>query len=228
MIRINLLPHREMRRERRKKDFIGTTAVTAVLGAAIVFAGGMLIDRQIDEQNSRNEFVANAIKKLDVEIAEIKDLESEISALQSRQKAVEDLQSDRTIPVHLFDELVKLMPEGVFLHRLAQQGLQVTMSGYAQSNERVAELYRNLSDRSEWLEKPQLGESKEVTLKEDATPGRAARPNDPRPQDVRRVYEFNLNVAIKGRPVAPAGGQPTDKRVSADAALQVAAAGAVR
>lgn len=197
-IRINLLPHREMRRERRKKDFIGTVVITTLLGGAAVFAGGLFIDQQIENQNARNTFIKTAIQKLDQEIAEINTLEGDIRALQERQKAVENLQADRTIPVHIFDELVKLMPEGVFLDSMTQQGLEVKMSGFAQSNERVAELYRNLSDRSEWLERPQLDSTEEVVLKDEAQTSRAGR-NDSRVQDVRRAYKFFLNVAIKGR-----------------------------
>ncbi len=206
MIRINLLPHREMRRERRKKDFIGTVAITALLGGAVVFTGGLLIDQQIENQAARNAFVKVAIAKLDLEIAEINTLEADIRALQERQKAVENLQGDRTIPVHIFDELVKLMPEGVFLETMTQQGLEVKMSGFAQSNERVAELYRNLSDRSEWLEKPQLDSTEEVTLKDDAPQGRTGR--DARPQDIRRAYKFFINVAIKGRAPTDSKGAP--------------------
>lgn len=199
MIRINLLPHREMRRERRKKDFVGSIAITAIAGAVLVFAGGFVINKQIENQSVRNSYVKTAIGKLDIEIAEIKDLESAIAALQARQKAVEDLQSDRTIPVHLFDELVKLMPEGVFLERLQQLELLVTLNGFAQSNERVAELLRNLSDRSDWLEKPQLDEIKEVMVKDADRAAVAGQ------SDVRRAYEFTLNVLIKRR--TPAGGE---------------------
>ncbi|MGE0313184.1 MAG: PilN domain-containing protein [Lautropia sp.] len=207
MIRINLLPHREMRRERRKKDFVGTVVITTLLGGAVVFAGGLFIDQQIENQTVRNEFIKVAISKLDQEIAEINTLEADIRALQERQKAVENLQADRTIPVHIFDELVKLMPEGVFLDTMAQQGMEVKMSGYAQSNERVAELYRNLSDRSDWLEKPQLDSTEEVTLKDDPQPGRGGRV-DSRVQDIRRAYKFFINVAIKGRTPADQKGAP--------------------
>ncbi len=214
MTRINLLPHREMRRERRKREFVLSAAMFAALGAAVVFTGGMLIDQLISNQNDRNNVIAMANKKLDAEIAEIKDLKEQINGLKARQKAVEDLQSDRTIPVHLFAELVRLMPEGVFVQKLSQQGMNVTMAGYAQSNERVAELYQNLADRSDWLQKPQLLETKEVALKED-NPGQKG------PQEVRRVYEFNLNVAIKN------GAQPAEQKPGQGGA-QVAAAGAKR
>lgn len=219
MIRINLLPHREMRRERRKKDFVGTIAITAIAGAALAFAGGFVINQQIEAQNSRNAYVKAAIGKLDIEIAEIKNLEEAIASLQARQKAVEDLQSDRTIPVHLFDELVKLMPEGVFLEKLQQLELKVALSGFAQSNERVAELLRNLSDRSNWLEKPQLEEIKEVLVK-DAGPPQAAKA-----ADVRRAYEFKLNVLIKRR--TPAEGQNTPGAVPVRSAAEGTAGSSV-
>ncbi len=203
MIRINLLPHREMRRERRKKDFVGTIAITVVAGAVLAFAGGFVINQQIEAQTARNAYVKAAISKLDIEIAEIKNLEQEIASLQARQKAVEDLQADRTVPVHLFDELVKLMPEGVFLEKLDQLDLKVSMHGFAQSNERVAELLRNLGDDNKWIEKPQLDEIKEVLLKE----GPAAKPNGPG-SDIRRAYEFKLNVLIKRRTPEGQDGAP--------------------
>ena len=201
MMRINLLPHREMRRERRKKDFVGSIVITAIAGGVLAFAGGFVINQQIEDQGARNAYVKTAITKLDIEIAEIKNLEEAIASLQARQKAVEDLQSDRTIPVHMFDELVKLMPEGVFLEKLQQLDLKVTLNGFAQSNERVAELLRNLSDRSEWLEKPQLDEIKEVMVKDPTGTSPSAKGDD-----LRRAYEFKLNVLIKRR---TPDGQPT-------------------
>jgi type IV pilus assembly protein PilN len=221
VIRINLLPHREMRRERRKKDFVGSVVFTAIVGGVLAFAGGFIINQQIEDQASRNAYVKAAIAKLDIEIAEIKNLEEAIASLQARQKAVEDLQSDRTIPVHVFDELVKLMPEGVFLEKLQQLELKVSLNGFAQSNERVAELLRNLSDRSDWLEKPQLDEIKEVMVKD---PGQAAASG--KAADIRRAYEFKLNVLIKRRVVPDGqngpGGVPV--RSAAGGSLNVAAA----
>ena len=221
MIRINLLPHREMRRERRKREFLGNAVATAIVGGVLVFAGGFVINQRIDIQSTRNEYVKTALAKLDIEIAEIKTLSEAIASLQARQKAVEDLQSDRTLPVHLFDELVKMMPEGVFLEKLQQVQMTVTLNGFAQSNERVAELLRNLSDRSEWLEKPQLDEIKEVMVKD---PGRTA---TTAPSGIRRAYEFKLNVLIKRRAPAEVPGAPgTPLLPSASApAMDVAAAG---
>lgn len=222
MIRINLLPHREMRRERRKKDFIGILVATAIVGGVLVFAGGFAINRQIENQTTRNAYVKTAVAKLDVEIAEIKTLEESIASLKARQQAVEDLQSDRAIPVHLFDELVKLMPEGVFLEKLVQLELMVTLNGFAQSNERVAELLRNLSDRSDWLEKPQLDEIKEVTVRE---PGPSVRVGQ---SDIRRAYEFKLNVLIKRRTPAEGQGKPgaLPSASASQGPVDVAAAGA--
>jgi type IV pilus assembly protein PilN len=229
MIRINLLPHREMRRERRKKDFVGSIAITALAGGVLAFAGGVVINQQIEAQSARNAYVKSAIAKLDIEIAEIKNLEEAIASLQARQKAVEDLQSDRTIPVHLFDELVKLMPEGVFLEKLQQQELKVTLGGFAQSNERVAELLRNLSDRSDWLEKPQLDEIKEVMVKDPGPTAAATK------TDIRRAYEFKLNVLIKRRtpegqeaPGAAAARSASSGAINVAAASGAAAGGSAR
>jgi type IV pilus assembly protein PilN len=222
VIRINLLPHREMRRERRRREFVGNAVAMALIAGVLAFAGGFVINQRIDNQAARNEYVKTALAKLDVEIAEIKTLEQAIAALQARQKAVEDLQSDRTLPVHLFDELVRMMPEGVFLDKLQQLELTVTLSGFAQSNERVAELLRNLSDRSEWLEKPQLDEIKEVMVKDPGLPVASAQP------DIRRAYEFKLNVLIKRRTPVDGPGAPGLAPAASVAAgsIEVAAAGA--
>jgi type IV pilus assembly protein PilN len=197
-MRINLLPHREMRREQRKREFFGNLVATTMVGGVLVFAGGFAIDRQIEAQAARNAFVGEAIKKQDLEIGEIRNLEGAIASLRARQQAVEDLQRDRMVPVHLFDELFKLMPPGVVLVKLQQVDLAVTLSGFAQSNERVAELLRKLSERSEWFGKPQLEEIKEVPLREGSardqgTPSQAGR------QEPRRAYEFKLNVLIRRR-----------------------------
>ena len=187
MIRINLLPHREQKRERRKRDFNGQLVISAIVGGGIVFLGGMFI-------NHENQ-------KLDTQIAEIKDLEGAIASLKARQNAVEDLQSDRTIPVHLFDELVKMTPEGVYLNKLEQRDMQVTLSGMAQSNERVAEFLRNLSERSAWLEKPQLEEIRENEIRTRGKDG-----------EIKRAHEFRLNVVVKRQ-------APSDAASNAQVAL---------
>jgi type IV pilus assembly protein PilN len=201
-IRINLLPHREAARERRKRDFLARLIVVGLAGGAAVLAGGMAISHQIDTQRNRNEFIQTENTRLDKEIAEIRTLREEIAALKARQQAVENLQSDRTVPVHLFDELVKLAPEGLYLRQLKQDDRKVTLVGHAQTNERVAELLRNLTDRSPWIERPELTEIKEVALKEAASP---AGPNQ-KEKEARKVFEFSLNAMI--RKSAP----PADER----------------
>lgn len=206
MIRINLLPHREQKRERRKRDFNGQLVISAIVGGGIVFLGGMFINHEIENQNARNELIRSENQKLDTQIAEIKDLEGAIASLKARQNAVEDLQSDRTIPVHLFDELVKMTPEGVYLNMLEQHDMQVTLSGMAQSNERVAEFLRNLSERSAWLEKPQLEEIRENEIRTRGKDG-----------EIKRAHEFRLNVVVKRQ-------APSDAATNAQVALNNAGA----
>jgi len=191
-ILINLLPHREARREQRKRGFLGVLAGVAVAGVAAVFAGGLAIDQAIEQQARRNQFIKGENTKLDAQIAEIRALREEIAALRARQQAVENLQSDRTLPVRLFDELSRLTPEGVLLRQLRQDERKVSLAGHAQSNDRVAEFLRILSEKSPWLERPELGEIKEVVL--PAPPG--TRDKD-RERESRKVYEFSLNLLIR-------------------------------
>jgi type IV pilus assembly protein PilN len=202
-IRINLLPHREMRRERRKKDFVVLSALVAMAGLAAVFAGGFTISQSIAQQQDRNDFIKAENARLDKQIAEIKTLRAEIAALKARQQAVEALQTDRTVPVRLFDELVKLAPEGLYLRQLKQDEAKVTLSGHAQSNERVAELLRNLADRSPWLDRPELGEIKEVSLQ--PTQGQ---------KEGRKVYEFTLNALVRQPSAAGDAGKPGAPRTT--------------
>lgn len=186
MIRINLLPHREMRRERRKKDFVGLCVLIAVAAGGVAFLVGMGINRQISAQSERNGFIEAENKKLDQQIKEIANLRQEIDALKARQTAVENLQSDRTLPVHLLDELVKHTPEGIFLKTIKQEDKKVLLNGFAQSNERVSELLRNLANVSPWMERPELIEIKSVTV------------GQPNTKEARQIYEFSLNTLVKG------------------------------
>jgi type IV pilus assembly protein PilN len=201
-IRINLLPHREMDRERRKKDFISLAGLVGIAGAVAVFAGGFAINQQIASQQERNAFITTENARLDAEIAEVKTLRDEIAALKARQQAVENLQGDRTAPVRLFAELVRLTPEGVYLRQIKQEDMRVTLIGHAQTNERVAELLRNLAESSPLLERPELGEIKETTV---AAVGGA------RDASSRKVYEFSLNTLMK-RAAPPAEGKPDTPR----------------
>lgn len=177
MIRINLLPHREHKRRERKSQFYVVTVLMVVLGAAIGFLVHSVIAGQISEQTARNNFLKAEIKSLDEEIAEIRSLREQIDALLARKRVIESLQGNRAETVHLFNELVKAMPEGVYLRTVKQSGAVVTLTGYAQTNSRVSHLMRNL-EQSPFLTAPGLVEVKAATL------------------DARRVSEFVLNITI--------------------------------
>ena len=187
MIRINLLPHREMRREKRKKEFVGVAGAVAAAGVGVALAVGFGINSQIDAQNDRNNYIKAKNAELDSQIKEISNLESEIASLKARQQAVESLQSDRTVPVHLFDQLVQHTPEGVYLNRVAQNGNRVTVVGRAQTNERIADFLRNISAVSPWMERPQLVQIQAITV--------TGQSRDPSEQ--RRLFEFELNALLK-------------------------------
>ena len=214
-IRINLLPHREMRRERRKKDFVGLLAFVGIGAAAAAIVVVLGIDQRIDAQRARNDFVRAENAKLDEQIKEIATLRAEIDALRARQYAVESLQANRTIPVHLMDELVKHTPEGIYLKTMRQDERKITLTGYAQSNDRVSELLRNLANRTPWLERPEL-----VEIKASRVGGPSA------PKDARRVFEFSLNALIKTTEPQQRG--PAPKTTSAPATLAAAGASANR
>ncbi|MDB5773502.1 MAG: PilN protein, partial [Burkholderia sp.] len=154
MIKINLLPHREERRKQRKAAFFRLLAISALAGAGIALGIGGYIAAQIANQDQRNAFITAENARLDAQIKEIATLKQEIEALKARQQAVEDLQSDRNQPVYLMDELVKQVPEGIYLRSFKQENQRVVLNGVAQSNERVSELLRNLGNSSPWLERP--------------------------------------------------------------------------
>ena len=183
MIRINLLPHREAKRKQKQAAFAVLLALGAVAGVAVVLLVGGYNASRIAVHNERNLVLKNANAELDKKISKIASLKAEIEALKARQQAVEDLQGDRNQPVYLLDELVRQTPEGVYLKGLKQDGQRVMLNGYAQSQERVAELLRNLSGGSPWLERPDLTEVRAATLAQSKTG--------------RKVVEFTLYVAIK-------------------------------
>jgi len=197
--RINLLPHREMRRERRKKDFVGLGVLTAIVAAAGCVLVAFAIDGRIDDQRARNDFIKAENAKLDEKIKEIATLRAEIESLRARQAAVESLQTNRTIPVHLMDELVKHTPEGIYLKSMRQDERKVTLVGYAQSNERVSDLLRNLSNNTPWLERPELIEIKAVELN--------AKSKTAKDDTARRLFEFSLNALVRSND-AEADAQP--------------------
>ncbi len=164
MIRINLLPHREQARKERRQQFISLAVLTAIVGALIWFVGSTLIGSQIDAQNSSNDFLKREISSLDKEIAEISSLKEQTQSLLARKQVIESLQSNRTETVTVFNELVKQMPEGVFIKLLKQTGNMITFTGISQSNARVSQLMRNL-DASPIFEKPVLQEIKSTSFK---------------------------------------------------------------
>lgn len=186
MVKINLLPHREARRKERKTAFIAMLIAAMFTGGLLVIVVGGVISSRIAGQNERNEFIQAENSKLDIQIREIANLKQEIAALKARQQAVEDLQSDRNQPVYLMDELVRQVPEGTYLRAFRQSGQKVTLNGYAQSNEHVSSLLRNLGNASAWLEQPELVEIRATTTGQG--------------KELRRVFEFTVNVGIKRSP----------------------------
>jgi len=156
VILINLLPHREAARKRRRDIFNVSLAASALLGGLIAGAVFLWFESEISSQQSANAMVSAEITKLEGQIKEIAGLEGEIAALKARQQAVEDLQSDRNLPVHLLTELVKQLPDGIFISKMTQVDQSVTLTGTAQSNERVSELLRNLGNNTPWFSKPEL------------------------------------------------------------------------
>ena len=176
--RVNLLPHREERRKRARQHFFALAGGTALVGIVIVVAMHGFYATKIEIQADRNKFLKSEVAKLDKEIAEINKLKDEIQALLARKQVIETLQADRAQTVHLLDQLVRQVPEGVYLRSIVQRGLRVKLLGYAQSNARVSTLMRNI-DASPWLELPELVEVKANNV------------------DKRRVSDFDLNLSLK-------------------------------
>jgi type IV pilus assembly protein PilN len=199
VILINLLPHREEKRRRRKQAFFAGLGAAAVAGVAAVGVWFVALQQLTAVQQDRNAFLVAETKKLEAQIKDIANLRAEIEALKARQKAVEDLQTDRNIPVHLLNEIAKHTPEGVYLTSIRQNGNVVSITGIAQTNERVSELLRNSQYNSQWVERPEL-----VEIKASAPPAANAREAA---RDPRRLYEFSMRVSIK-RPQAPNDGTP--------------------
>lgn len=156
MILINLLPHREAARKRRRDVFNVSLVASMLLGGIIAGSIFLWFQAAISAQQSNNLALDTEIKKLEAQIKDIATLETEIAALRARQQAVEDLQSDRNLPVHLLTELVTQLPDGVYINKMTQVDQSLTLNGVAQSNERVSELLRNLANRTPWFSKPEL------------------------------------------------------------------------
>jgi len=155
MARINLLPWREELRKQKQQQFIVVSAGAAVVGALLVLLAHMQFSGLIDKQNQRNQFLSNEIATLDKKIRKIKDLEKTKTALLARMDIIQQLQHSRPQSVHLMDQLVLTLPDGLFLNKITQKGNALTLSGSAQSNARVSAYMRNI-DGSEWMDMPRL------------------------------------------------------------------------
>ncbi|MFA4968194.1 MAG: PilN domain-containing protein [Sulfuritalea sp.] len=163
MIRINLLPHREEKRKARRQQFYVLLGLVSVLAAVIWFLGFSLINRQIAVQSEKNEFLKREIASLNKEIDEIKKIQEQTNALLARKRVIEALQANRTEIVHLFNELAKQVPEGIYLRTLVQTGPRIAIAGYAQSNARITTLMNNL-DEAPLLQNSTLVETKAETV----------------------------------------------------------------
>lgn len=183
MILINLLPHREAARKRRKEAFQITMVLCLVLGLVLAALVYTWYQMRIEEQQARNAFLRAEVEVLNRQIKEIAGLEGEIKALRERQTSVEDLQADRNLPVHMLNELVQQLPEGVYLASIKQNGQDVEMRGAAQSNERVSEMLRNLSANAMWFSNPRLQEIVSGTVALT-------------PKDHRKIVNFSLTFTL--------------------------------
>ncbi|MEX8191806.1 PilN domain-containing protein [Comamonas guangdongensis] len=183
MISINLLPHREAAKKRRKEAFQINMVLAALGGLLIAGLVYWYFQVMIEGQQEKNNLLRSEIKVLEAQIKEIAGLEAEITALRARQKAVEDLQSDRNLPVHMLNELVRQLPDGVYISSIKQDGLLVTMQGTAQSNERISEMLRNLTEGTPWFSKPELMEIVAKTV-------------DVTAKDKRRAAAFTLRFNL--------------------------------
>ncbi|MBK6401531.1 MAG: PilN domain-containing protein [Rhodocyclaceae bacterium] len=195
MIRVNLLPHREQKRKARREQFYALSGLMLVLGGLVWFLGYTVLNGYISAQESKNAFLKKEITLLDKQIDEIKKLKEQTEALLSRKQIIESLQANRTETVHLFNELARQVPSGVYLKSVKQAGQKITLNGLAQSNAKVSTLMRNLDD-SPVLEKPDLVEIKAVTV------------------DKRRLSDFTLRIQFTRQQsseetkAAPAGRPP--------------------
>jgi len=209
VIMINLLPHREERRKRKKIAFFAGLGVAALAGVAMVGIWYLVVQQLISGQQQRNAYLQAEIAKLDIQIKDIASLKAEIASLKARQKAVEDLQIDRNVPVHVLNELVRQVPEGIYITSVKQDAQSLNVAGIAQTQERVSELLRNTAYNSEWLVKPELVESKATILT-------AAN------REQKRLFDFSVRLTVK-RPQDTAASAPLAASAVPATALSVPA-----
>lgn len=180
---VNLLPYHEARKAARRKKVYSMLGGAAGAGALVVLIGGFYIDSQIDEVSTLNQTLTTENARMDGQIKEVISLKKDIEALLDRQRAIESLQTERNLPVQLLEELVRQVPEGVYLTTLKQTGDTFVMSGVAQSNERVSELLRNISQVL-WLDRAELVESKAVTMTNNL-------------REQRRLFDFSMRFSYR-------------------------------
>ncbi len=193
-VRINLLPHREQKRRARQRQFVSFAVLLAILALAVVGLVHMIFAAKIEDQNARNKLLKTEIAKLDEQIREIDKLRDQIQQVLARKQVVENLQGNRSEAVHLLDQIVRQLPDGIYLKSVRQTGTRVQMVGYAQSNARVSTLMRNI-EASPWIAAPELVEIKLVSL-----------PGATRGAPAQQANEFTLNFQVKR--AAPANGAP--------------------
>jgi len=197
MIRVNLLPHREEKRKRRQQQFMVLFGLAAAVGLVVAAGVWFFLDQQETQQQANVAYMKAEIDKLEKQIEEIRKIREETASLLAKKQVVEGLQSNRSEPVQLLDQLLRQLPEGVYLKSIKQTGPKVNVMGYAQSNARVSTLMRNLG-ASPYLENPELVEIKAVPAPDKSG---------------SRVNEFNMNISIKRAQAeepksAPAKGAP--------------------
>jgi len=195
MMRINLLPHREIRRRLQQQQFFIALGIFVAVGAAIVGFVHYTLDQEFEEQKSRNAYLTEEIAKVDKQIEEINKVKEQTAALLARKNVVETLQANRSEVVHLLDQLVRQLPDGVYLKGIKQTGPKVAITGYTQSQARVSTLMRNL-ESSPNLENPGLVEIKGMQVGN------------------QRLNEFTMNINITRQQVEDAkkaGGKPAPK-----------------
>lgn len=186
MMRINLLPHRAEKRRARQIQFISLCVISVILAALVVGVVHMAINARIDYQQRRNQYLKTETAKLDRQIAQIKKLRAQTQALLARKEVVENLQSTRSDVVHLLDQMLRILPDGVYLHSLKQSGNKINLIGYAQSNARISTLMRAIDD-SPWLDSPTLVEIHATTA------------------NGARVSQFTLNFNLTKQNAAAGG-----------------------
>lgn len=194
MIRINLLPHRQIKRAERQRQFNLMLVATVVLASAIIFMGNTYIGTKISSQNERNQRLEAANAKLDKEIEEIKELKSQIGSVLERKQIVENLQTNRSQAVVVLDEISRQLPEGTYLKLISQKGNVIDLEGVADTNARVATLVRSMSN-SQWMEQPNLVQIQAVNI------GNV------------RYNDFKMNVKLKAQqaPEADAPRKPAGR-----------------